>query len=220
VNRTVTAEARAQTGQAWLPAQRREPAAAGPGVSTGPGSHTGPASNTRLGSNPDRNADAGPDTGTSLNDSAHPGADTRLAASTGRRAEAPHPGRHRRAPEARASYREVFAVGEFRALFSAQALSYAGDQFAQVAIAILVYGRTHSAFLTALAYLPPIAGGPLLSGLADLFPHRRVMIVCDLFPGRHRGADGRPRASPSPRCARCCSAPCWPACRSPRRGPR
>ena len=64
-------------------------------------------------------------------------------------------------------------------------LSYAGDQFAQVAIAILVYGRTHSAFLTApayaLTYLPPIAGGPLLSGLADLFPRRRVMIVCDVF---------------------------------------
>ena len=48
-------------------------------------------------------------------------------------------------------------------------LSFAGDQFAQVAIAILVYGRTHSPFLTALAYaltyLPPIAGGPLISGL-------------------------------------------------------
>ena len=63
-----------------------------------------------------------------------------------------HPGRHRRAPEARSSYREVFAIGEFRALWSAQVLSFAGDQFAQVAIAILVYGRTHSPFLTALAY--------------------------------------------------------------------
>ena len=35
-----------------------------------------------------------------------------------------------------------------------------------------MYRQTHSAFLTALAYaftyLPPIAGGPLLSGLADL----------------------------------------------------
>jgi MFS family permease len=55
----------------------------------------------------------------------------------------------------------------------------------QVAIAILVYGRTHSAFLTALAYaltyLPPIAGGPLLSGLADMFPRRRVMIICDVL---------------------------------------
>jgi MFS family permease len=95
------------------------------------------------------------------------------------------PGRHRGAPEARSSYRVVFAIGEFRALWSAQVLSFAGDQFAQVAIAILVYGRTRSPFLTALAYaltyLPPIAGGPLLSGLADLFPRRRVMIVCDLF---------------------------------------
>ena len=81
-------------------------------------------------------------------------------------------GRHRRAREERSSYREVFAIAEFRALWTAQVLSFAGDQFAQVAIAILVYRQTHSAFLTALAYaltyLPPIAGGPLLSGLADL----------------------------------------------------
>ena len=70
----------------------------------------------------------------------------------GQEAEVIPSGRHRRAPEERSSYREVFAVGEFRALWSAQVLSYTGDQFAQVAIAILVYGRTHSAFLTALAY--------------------------------------------------------------------
>jgi MFS family permease len=93
-------------------------------------------------------------------------------------------GRHRRPVERQASYREVFAVGEFRALWVAQVLSYAGDQFAQVAIAILVYQRTGSAFLTALAYaltyLPPIIGGPLLAGLADLFPRRRIMIICDL----------------------------------------
>ena len=79
----------------------------------------------------------------------------------------------------------MFAVGEFRALWAAQVLSYGGDQFAQVAIAILVYHRTGSPFLTALTYaltyLPPIAGGPLLSSLADLFPRRRVMIVCDLL---------------------------------------
>ena len=58
----------------------------------------------------------------------------------------------------------MFRVGEFRALWLAQVLSYVGDQFAQVAIAILVFERTGSAFLTALAYaltyLPPIVGGP------------------------------------------------------------
>ena len=103
----------------------------------------------------------------------------------GQALEAAPYGRHRRARERRLSYREVFAIGEFRALWSAQVLSFAGDQFAQVAIAILVYRQTHSAFLTALAYaltyLPPIAGGPLLSGLADLFPRRRVMIACDVL---------------------------------------
>jgi MFS family permease len=96
----------------------------------------------------------------------------------------PEAGRHRRVPEERASYREVFAVREFRWLWTAQMLSFAGDQFAQVAIAILVFRRTDSAFLTALTYaltyLPPIVGGPLLSGLADLFPRRQVMIACDL----------------------------------------
>jgi len=94
-------------------------------------------------------------------------------------------GRHRRPPEAQATYREVFAVGEFRALWLAQALSYVGDQLAQVALAVLVYHRTGSALLTAVAYaltyLPPIVGGPVLSGLADLFPRRTVMVICDLL---------------------------------------
>ncbi|MEV4254602.1 MFS transporter [Spirillospora sp. NPDC049652] len=93
-------------------------------------------------------------------------------------------GRHRRPAEAQATYREVFAVGEFRALWLAQALSFIGDQLAQVALAVLVYQRTGSALYTALTYaltyLPPIVGGPVLSGLADLFPRRTVMVACDL----------------------------------------
>jgi MFS family permease len=94
-------------------------------------------------------------------------------------------GQPRRGTRRGPSYRDVFAIGEFRALWAAQVLSYAGDQFAQVAIAILVYGRTRSPLLTALAYaltyLPPILGGPLLSSLADLFPRRRVMIAADII---------------------------------------
>lgn len=94
------------------------------------------------------------------------------------------PDRPNGGPDRPVSYRDVFAVREFRALWGAQALSYLGDQFAQVAIAILVYSRTGSAFLTGLAYaltyLPPLVGGPLLSGLADLFPRRLVMLALDL----------------------------------------
>jgi MFS family permease len=79
----------------------------------------------------------------------------------------------------------VFAVGEFRALWAAEALSQAGDQLARVALAILVYQRTNSAAITALAYgltfAPSFLGGIFLSGLADRFPRREVMIVTDVL---------------------------------------
>jgi MFS family permease len=87
------------------------------------------------------------------------------------------------APE-RATYRDVFGVREFRNLWLAQLLSVAGDQLARVALTVLVYGRTHSPLLAALTYavtiVPVFAGGLLLSGLADRFPRRAVMIVCDV----------------------------------------
>ncbi len=101
-----------------------------------------------------------------------------------RPAHASRPGRHRQPGDQAVTYRDVFALGEFRALWSAQALSCAGDQVAQVAIAFVVYARTGSAFLTAaayaLTYLPPVIGGAALSGLADLFPRQHMMIVLDL----------------------------------------
>ena len=93
-------------------------------------------------------------------------------------------GRHRRPLDRQATYGEVFGVREFRSIWLAQALSFIGDQFAQVALAVLVYDNTHSPLKTAVAYaltyLPPIMGGPILSVLADLLPRRRVMIFCDL----------------------------------------
>ena len=97
------------------------------------------------------------------------------------------PGRHRMARRRARSYRAVFAIREFRALWWAQVVSYLGDQIAQVAIAVLVYTKTGSPELTALAYaltyLPPILGGPLLAGLMDPFPRRQVMITLDLVRG-------------------------------------
>ena len=84
----------------------------------------------------------------------------------------------------KATFGQVFAVGEFRALWLAQLLSVAGDQLARVAMTVLVFDRTGSALLTALTYamtfLPWIVGGIALSGLADRLPRRQVMIACDL----------------------------------------
>lgn len=83
-----------------------------------------------------------------------------------------------------ATFREVFAVSEFRALWAAELLSVVGDQLARVALSVLVFERTNSAGLTALTYaltyLPDLVGGPLLSGLADRFPRRTVMVTTDL----------------------------------------
>jgi hypothetical protein len=83
-----------------------------------------------------------------------------------------------------AGYRAVFAVAEFRALWAAQLLSVGGDQLARVALTVLVYAYTGSALLAAAAYAASIApqflGGLLLSGLADRWPRRSVMIACDL----------------------------------------
>lgn len=84
-----------------------------------------------------------------------------------------------------AGFRDVFAIGEFRALWSAELLSVLGDQLARVALSVLVYDRTNSAGLTALTYaltyLPDLVSGPLLSGLADRFPRRQVMVAADLI---------------------------------------
>jgi len=84
----------------------------------------------------------------------------------------------------RVTFGEVFASGEFRAVWLAHLASIAGDQFARVALTVLVYQRTGSPLLTALtyaaSYLPWLVGGLTLSGLADRYPRRDVMITCDL----------------------------------------
>jgi predicted MFS family arabinose efflux permease len=78
----------------------------------------------------------------------------------------------------------VFRYPEFRALWLAGVQSVAGDQLARVALSILVFERTDSTALTALTYaltyLPDLVGGLLLAGLADRYPRRRVMVICDL----------------------------------------
>ncbi|HEY4019036.1 MAG TPA: MFS transporter [Pseudonocardiaceae bacterium] len=83
-----------------------------------------------------------------------------------------------------ARFRDAFGVREFRALWTAYALSVGGDQLAAVALSVLVFSRTGSpawaALTYALTFLPDLLGGPLLAGLADLFPRRTVMVTADV----------------------------------------
>lgn len=79
---------------------------------------------------------------------------------------------------------QVLRVREFRAVWVADLLSVTGDQLARVALSVLVYGRTGSATWAAatyaLTFLPAIVGGVLLSGLADRYTRREVLVVADV----------------------------------------
>src|SRR2546423_11376775 len=92
---------------------------------------------------------------------------------------------------------EVLGVREFRALWAAELFSVLGDQLARVALALLVYQRTSSAALTALTYAltfaPAVLGGALLSGLADRYPRRLVLVTTDLIRAALAGALALPR---------------------------
>jgi MFS family permease len=88
-----------------------------------------------------------------------------------------------RAAAPRATFRDVFAVREFRSLWLSVVLSSAGDRLALVALAVLVFERTRSPLLAALAYsagyLPWVIGGLFLADLSDRRPRRTVMVACD-----------------------------------------
>ncbi|WP_322974491.1 MFS transporter [Actinacidiphila epipremni] len=87
--------------------------------------------------------------------------------------------------ETTVGYGAVFAVREFRPIFAAHVLSLLGGVLAEVALAVLVYAETGSAVLSALVfaltYLPYALSGLLLSGIADRYPSRRVLVACDVL---------------------------------------
>ncbi|WP_341815044.1 MFS transporter [Labedaea rhizosphaerae] len=70
---------------------------------------------------------------------------------------------------------------QFRALWVAELTSVLGDQLAKVVIALLVYAHTGSAAASGVAYgltfLPPLVT-VRLSGLADRYPRRDMLVVC------------------------------------------
>jgi MFS family permease len=84
-----------------------------------------------------------------------------------------------------ATFGDVFSVPEFRTLYTASALSWVGDYLARAAVTALVFTVTDSVFLSAasfaVSYLPGLTFGPPLAALAERYPHRQVMITCDVI---------------------------------------
>ncbi|WP_117208506.1 MFS transporter [Allorhizocola rhizosphaerae] len=87
-------------------------------------------------------------------------------------------------PERPATFRDVFANGEYRAVFSATVLSWVGDYLAKIAVTVLVFQQTGSAGVAAatfaISYAPWLLIGPVLTALAERMPRRTVMIISDI----------------------------------------
>lgn len=81
------------------------------------------------------------------------------------------------------TYRTLFAIGEFRALFGGQAI-VAGQTMQMLALSALVYARTASPLLAAVAYLagfvPQALGAVTLLSLADRLPARAFLVSWDV----------------------------------------
>jgi MFS family permease len=87
-------------------------------------------------------------------------------------------------PERNVTFRDVFAVREYRAVYFSLVVNWIGDYLARAAILVLIYQETESVLLSAasfaVSYLPWIVGGPVLAALAERYPYRRVLIAADL----------------------------------------
>ncbi|WP_433376156.1 MFS transporter [Actinoplanes sp. CA-142083] len=83
------------------------------------------------------------------------------------------------------TFRDVFAIREYRAIYTSTQVNWIGDYLAKAAVTLLVYQQSDSVLLSAAAFgvsfLPWIIGGTLLSALAERYPYRRVLISADLF---------------------------------------
>ncbi|MFJ3632095.1 MFS transporter [Streptomyces sp. NPDC090112] len=81
-------------------------------------------------------------------------------------------------------YSAVFRTPEFPSVFAAHLLSVLGLVVAEISLSVLVFRVTGSPLMSALAFalgfLPYALGGTLLAGIADRYPARRVLVVCDL----------------------------------------
>ncbi|MEV6693327.1 MFS transporter [Micromonospora sp. NPDC051196] len=84
-----------------------------------------------------------------------------------------------------ATFGDVFAVAEFRVIFGSFGIFMIGETVKMLALSVLVYERTGSGLLAALAYvtgfLPHALGGVFLLALADRWPARALIVGYDLL---------------------------------------
>jgi MFS family permease len=83
----------------------------------------------------------------------------------------------------RATYRQVFAVPEFRTLLAGFGIFLVSETVQMLALSVLIYTATGSALLAALAYvagfLPQAFGGTVLLAIADRWRPRRLLLAFD-----------------------------------------
>jgi MFS family permease len=81
------------------------------------------------------------------------------------------------------TFRDIFALREYRSLFLSSQVDAIGDYLSRAAITVLVYQQSQSVLLSAasfaIGYVPWIFG-PLLAALAERYPYRKVMITSDV----------------------------------------
>ncbi|ACU69486.1 major facilitator superfamily MFS_1 [Catenulispora acidiphila DSM 44928] len=81
------------------------------------------------------------------------------------------------------NYRQVFAIREFRYVFTAHSASMLGSVVTDVSLSVLVLERTGSPFLAALTFalgfMPYAFAGTLLAGIGDRYPARLLLVTCN-----------------------------------------
>lgn len=130
------------------------------------------ATTEAVGADPGLADDAGADPGLAETAGAHPAGGAPPSVPAPPATGAPH------------GYGAVFRVREFRAVFVAHLMSLLGVVVCEISLTVLIYRLTGSPLLSALTFalgfLPYLVGGTLLAGVADKYPARRVLVLCDL----------------------------------------
>ncbi len=90
----------------------------------------------------------------------------------------------RRSSASKVTFAQVLTVRSFRMLYTAALLSGLGDAVSRLAVAILVFQRSRSPLLTAVAYaltyVPWLVTAGRLGALGDRLPARPLLVGCDV----------------------------------------